>query len=107
MEGLAAASTQSRSRAWVEQALPVTKAELAKEPAGANLWVRLGGAYMLLGDEAEALRAGQKAAGKAPGGRAPEIRRTNPACRRRESLRSSTTKSRPAGISGWCDPAFF
>ena len=58
---LAALGDPAAARARAEQALPVMKAELDKQPASADLWAGLSGAYTLLGDKAAALRAAQKA----------------------------------------------
>lgn len=58
---LAAHGDTAAARARAEQALPVMKAELDKQPTSAGLWVGLSGAYTLLGDKAQALRAAQKA----------------------------------------------
>lgn len=58
---LAAHGDTAAARARAEQAIPVMKAELEKQPASAGLWAGLSGAYALLGDKAQALRAGQKA----------------------------------------------
>ena len=58
---LAAHGDTAAARARAEPAIPVMKAELEKQPASAGLWVGLSGAYALLGDKAQALRAAQKA----------------------------------------------
>jgi tetratricopeptide (TPR) repeat protein len=58
---LAAHGDTAAARARAEQAIPVMKAELEKQPTSAGLWVGLSGAYALLGDKAQALRAAQKA----------------------------------------------
>jgi tetratricopeptide (TPR) repeat protein len=58
---LAVHGDTAEARARAEQAIPSMKAELEKQPASAGLWLGLSGAYTLLGDKAQALRAGQKA----------------------------------------------
>ena len=58
---LAAHGDTAAARARAEQALPAMKAELEKQSTSAGLWVGLSGAYALLGDKPQALRAAQKA----------------------------------------------
>jgi TolB-like protein/cytochrome c-type biogenesis protein CcmH/NrfG len=58
---LAADGDTAAARARAEQAIPVMKAELEKQPTSAGLWAGLSNAYALLGDKAQALRAAQKA----------------------------------------------
>jgi TolB-like protein/Flp pilus assembly protein TadD len=58
---LAANGDTAAARARAAQALPVIKTELEKQPDSAGLWAGLGSAYTLLGNRAQALRAGQKA----------------------------------------------
>ena len=57
----AALGDRVAARARAADAAANLKADLEKQPANASLWANLGGAYVLLGDRAEALRCAQKA----------------------------------------------
>lgn len=52
---------KAEARARAADAVTDLKARLEKQPTNASFWGSLGGAYVLLGDRAEALRCAQKA----------------------------------------------